>query len=44
MIKYRKGLLNERTERIILELTKGFKEKYAIEESYEGFDKTHVHL
>jgi len=30
-IKYRKGLLNEGTERIILEVTKGFKERYAIE-------------
>ena len=43
-IKYRKGLLNEGTERIILEVTKGFKERYAIEVSHIGFDKNHVHF
>jgi hypothetical protein len=26
-IKYRKGLFNEKTERIILDVTKGFKER-----------------
>ena len=43
-IKYRKSLLSERTERIILEATKGFKERYAIEVSHVGFDKNHVHF
>jgi REP element-mobilizing transposase RayT len=41
-IKYRNGLINERTERIILEVTKGFKDRYAIEVSHAGFDKNHV--
>ena len=43
-IKYRKSLLNGRTGRIILEVTKGFKERYAIEVSHVGFDKNHVHF
>ena len=43
-VKYRKGLLNERTERIILDVTKGFKERYAIEVSHVGFDKNHVYI
>ena len=43
-IKYRKRLLSEATERIILEVTKGFKERYAIEVSHVGFDKNHVHF
>ena len=36
--------MNERTERIILEVTKEFKERYAIEVSHVGFDKNHVHI
>ena len=43
-IKYRKGLFNEKTERIILDVTKGFKERYAIEISWVGFDKNHVYF
>ncbi|MBI2436294.1 MAG: transposase [Candidatus Magasanikbacteria bacterium] len=43
-IKYRKSLFNDRTERIILEILKGFKERYAIEISHIGFDKNHVHI
>jgi putative transposase len=43
-IKYRKALRSERTEGIILEVTKGFKERYAIEVSHIGFDKNHVHF
>ena len=31
MIKYRKGLVNQRTQSIILEGTIGFKERYTIE-------------
>ena len=43
-IKYRKSLFIEKTERIILETMKGFKERYAIEIHHVGFDKNHVHL
>ena len=43
-IKYRKSLFNEKTEGIILEITKGFKERYDLEISHVGFDKNHVHL
>ena len=43
-IKYRKPLFNEKTENIILEITKGFKERYDLEISHVGFDKNHVHL
>ena len=43
-IKYRKPLFNERTEQVIIEITKGFKERYAIEITHIGFDKNHVHL
>ena len=43
-IKYRKSLLNKKTEGVILETTKGFKERYAIEISHVGFDKNHVHF
>jgi len=43
-IKYRKALLNEEIENIILETVKGFKERYAIEVSHVGFDKNHVHF
>ena len=42
-VKYRKALLNEIIENIILETVKGFKERYAIEVSHIGFDKDHVH-
>ena len=43
-IKYRKSLLSERTERIILEVTKGFKERYTLEVWHVGFDKNHAHF
>ncbi len=43
-IKYRKALLNEKTEKVIIETTQGFKERYAIEVSHIGFDKNHVHF
>jgi len=36
--------MNEKTERIIIETTKGFKERYAIEVSQIGFDRNHVHF
>ena len=43
-IKYRKALLNKKTEEVIIETTKGFKERYAIEVSHVGFDKNHIHF
>ena len=43
-IKYRKSILNTRVEKVIVETTKGFKERYAIEISHIGFDKNHVHF
>jgi putative transposase len=43
-VKYRKALLDKGTEETILETMKGFKERYAIEISYVGFDKNHVHI
>ena len=43
-VKYRKVLMNERTESLILETVKGIKERYAIEVSHIGFDKNHVHF
>ena len=43
-IKYRKALLNGKIEKVIIETTKGFKERYAIEVSHVGFDKNHVHF
>jgi len=43
-VKYRKPLLNPKTESIILEAIKGFKERYAIEITHVGFDRNHVHF
>ena len=43
-VKYRKALLNEKTEKVIIETTKGFRERYAIEVSHIGFDKNHIHF
>ncbi|MFH1677691.1 MAG: IS200/IS605 family transposase [Patescibacteria group bacterium] len=43
-IKYRKSLFIEKTENIIMETMKGYKERYAIEINHVGFDKNHVHL
>ena len=37
-------MLNQKTEKAIIEATKGFKERYAIEVSHIGFDKNHVHF
>ena len=36
--------MNERTESVILEITRGIQERYAIEVSHVGFDKNHVHF
>ena len=43
-VKYRKALMNEETERVILETMEGIRERYAIEVSHVGFDKNHVHI
>lgn len=43
-IKYRKSLFNEKTEQVITEIAKGFKDRYAIEITHLGFDKNHVHF
>ena len=43
-VKYRKALFNQKTEGIILEITKGMKDRYDLEISHVGFDKNHVHL
>ena len=37
-------MLNKKTEKVILEATKEFKERYALEISHVGFDKNHVHF
>ena len=43
-VKYRKALINKKTEKVILESISGIKERYAIEVSHVGFDQHHVHL
>ena len=43
-IKYRKSLFSSKTEKVLLETVRGFKERYAIEISHVGFDKNHVHF
>ena len=43
-IKYRRNLFQIKTEAILLETIKGFKERYAIEFQTVGFDKNHVHF
>jgi putative transposase len=43
-VKYRKALMNARTESVIIETVKGITERYAIEVSHIGFDKNHVHF
>ena len=43
-IKYRRSLFNDRVEKTITEIAKGFKDRYAIEISHIGFDQNHVHF
>ena len=43
-VKYRKALIDKKTEKVILESISGIKERYAIEVSHVGFDQNHVHL
>lgn len=43
-IKYRKPLFIDKTEQIMLQTIKGFKDRFAIDTSHVGFDKNHVHF
>ena len=43
-IKYRRNLFQSKTESILMETVKGFKERYAIEFQAIGFDRNHVHF
>jgi putative transposase len=43
-IKNRRALFVSKTEKVLLETVKGFRERYAIEISHVGFDKHHVHF
>ena len=43
-VKYRKSVLDEDVQRIIMNTLLGFKERYAIEISEIGFDQNHIHL
>jgi putative transposase len=43
-VKYRKALMSKEVEECILEILKGFKERYAIEIHEIGFDRNHVHI
>ena len=43
-VKYRRSLLNEKVQQVILESWKGLKERYAIDISHVGFDQNHIHI
>ena len=43
-VKYRKALMKEEIEKVIVETIEGIKERYAIEVSHVGFDKNHIHI
>lgn len=43
-VKYRKNIFTEEIEKVIVEVIKGFKERYEIEMQTVGFDKNHVHI
>jgi len=43
-VKYRKALIDKEVEEIILEVLKGFKERFAIDIYTVGFDRNHLHL
>ena len=43
-VKYRKSLLDPEVQKVILEASKGFKERYAIDINLVGFDQNHLHL
>ena len=43
-VKYRKALMEDEVQEVIVETLKGFKERYAIEPSTIGFDQNHIHV
>ena len=43
-IKYRKPLFDTVVESLVLEILKGFKERYYIDVHTVGFDRNHVHI
>ena len=43
-VKYRKSVLDEAVQKIILATFTGFKERYAIAINEVGFDQNHIHL
>lgn len=43
-IKYRKAVLDEPVQKLMLQIVSGFKERYAIDIHEVGFDQNHVHL
>ena len=43
-VKYRKALLDKEVQEIMLDIFKGFKERFAIDIYKIGFDKNHVHI
>lgn len=43
-VKYRKTILDSEVKEIILQILKGFKERFAINIHSVGFDQDHVHI
>ena len=43
-VKYRKALLNSKTEKAVIISMSEFKERYAIEINEIGFDRNHIHI
>ena len=43
-VKYRKALLNKKTEKTVINAMSEFRERYAIEISETGFDQNHIHI
>ncbi len=43
-VKYRKALMNEKVQEVIVRTLAGFKERYDIEPSTVGFDQNHMHI
>ena len=43
-VKYRKALLDEEVERIIVETARGIEERYDIEFEQIGCDRDHIHI
>jgi len=43
-VKYRKALMNEKVQGVVVNTLAGFKERYDIEPSTIGFDQNHIHI